>query len=136
MSMSQADIELVRKVYAAWNEGGVDAMSGYWVEGDDWEFNNDPSAPERHFHGRVAVLRTLSDWRAALGPMKVRIEEAIDVGDGLIVLIVQVHGEGAESGVVLDSPMAHLLHVDGGLLRRMDVYFHREEGLRAAGLEP
>jgi ketosteroid isomerase-like protein len=134
--MSRGDVERMRDLYAAWNEGGVEAMSEYWVGDDDWEFNNDPSAPERHFRGREAVQQNLRDWRAALGPMRVAIEEEIDAGDGRVVLIVRVHGEGAESGVALDVRMAHLLQLDGGRLRRMDVYFHPEEGLRAAGLEP
>ena len=68
--MSQENVELVRRAYEAWNEGGAEATQEFWA--DDVEWHDPPNLPDsRVVRGRTAVAGYLTDQVSVVGDMKV-----------------------------------------------------------------
>jgi ketosteroid isomerase-like protein len=42
--MSQKNVEIVRRYYSAWNEGGIDAARAFWSEEIEW--HDAPDMPD------------------------------------------------------------------------------------------
>ncbi len=49
MAMSQENVEIVRRGFEAWNEGGSELAKEFWAE--DIEFHDPPNLPTRPWCG-------------------------------------------------------------------------------------
>ena len=62
-------MELVRRVYDAWNERGPESIEQFWAE--DAEFHDPPNFPDsRVVRGRDAIAAYQTDQVRVLGDMK------------------------------------------------------------------
>ena len=58
--MSEENVEIVRRAYEAWNQGGAESAKRFWAE--DYEFHDPPDFPDpRVVRGRDAVAAHLKD---------------------------------------------------------------------------
>jgi ketosteroid isomerase-like protein len=90
--MSDENVELVRRVDEAWNEGGPEALKQFLAE--DFELHDPPNLPDsRVVRGRDAAAAYLTDQLKVLGDMKVTI---VDVrarrGTVVVRMEVTIHG--------------------------------------------
>jgi ketosteroid isomerase-like protein len=119
--MSEENVEIVRRAYEAWNQGGAESAKRFWAE--DYEFHDPPNFPDRRVvRGRDAVADHLKDQTSVLGDLK--------------VTIVDVRGtaHGAESGVDVPAEATHVFEVAAGRLQCARMFLTWEEALEAAGL--
>ncbi len=129
---TEADLEVVRDIYAAWNEGNVDRMIEFWVSDDDWHWEDPPHFPDaRTIRGREEVKAHLRELMRLLGEMEVEVSDMEAVGDE-IVADVNVSFEGAQSGIHMEVPTYAVILFDGGRIRRYRVFGEREDALQAA----
>ena len=113
--MSAEDVEIVREVLAAWNEGDLDAMLRRLS--DDWEWHTAQLFPgvDRVYRGRDGFVRFWETFREPWETIRLRVERLEDLGDGVLALIT-FHGRGKDSGVEGTTEYANVLTLRDGLI--------------------
>ena len=125
--MSQENVELVRRIYDAWNrkESTRDLIAA------DVEYVNPSYAVEpgvRHGRESFAVVRdTYEDF-------KIKVERIIDAGDETVVL-AHYTASGPISGVPVAGEHGYVWTVRAELAVRFQWFQSHREALEAAGLE-
>ena len=132
--MSQEDADRIRRAYEVWNESGPAAVTeGFWAE--DAVYREGPGWPDAGvFKGRAAALARMQALIDLAGPIKVRLDELIDVGDGRFVACTRMVGESAASDPPYTQSFAVVQRLRDGLIIEADYYLDRAPALEAVGL--
>ena len=132
--MSRENVEVVRRVYEAWNEGDFPAFFGAM----------DPEIelvlPESGMNagtrrGRRGMRQLMESYVESFEDFQVEPEEFFEAGDQ-VVAFVRNSGRGRASGIETANRPAHLLTLRGGKILRLEVFPERERhaALEAVGL--
>ena len=132
--MSKEDADRLRRAYEVWNESGPAAVTEqFWAE--DAIYREGPGWPDAGvFRGRAAALARMQTLIDAMGPIKVRLDELIDVGDGRFVACTRMVGESAASDPPYTQSFAVVQRLRDGLVIEADYYLDRAQALEAVGL--
>jgi len=130
--MSEADAERIRRAYEVWNESGPAAVTDqFWAQ--DAVYREGPGWPDAGvYRGRAAALERMRSLIELVGPIEVRLDELIDVGDGRLIACTSMVGEGADAPYTQSFAVLHRLR--DGLIVEADYYLDRAQALEAAGL--
>jgi ketosteroid isomerase-like protein len=130
--MSQEKVELVRRYYAAWNVGGLDAVRGFWS--DDFQWHDAPGMPDGAvYEGPDAVAEHFGELNETLGLMKVNVEALASAGDEVFVRL-RVHIDAPLGGIGIDGRIYESVQVREGKLSRIRLYLDESDARHAAGL--
>jgi ketosteroid isomerase-like protein len=133
--MSQENVDLVRRTFAAMLGGDYEAARNGFHEDAVWHNTGAFPGPQRCV-GREAIVdfwKTLMEsFDTSAGDQE--IEQATG-GNGVVVLGLHAVGRGVGSGAPIDVRWAAAVQVLNGLISRVDVYGNWERALRALGLE-
>jgi ketosteroid isomerase-like protein len=128
--MSQANIDLIRNIYADFGRGDIAAVLAAMSPEMEWnEAENYTYADGNPYRGHDAIVggvfaRLGGDWDGfAAVP-----EEYLDAGDTIVVL-GRYRGRYKATGQAIDAQMAHVWRVDGGRVTRFE---QRVDTLQAA----
>ena len=132
--MSQANVDLIRGIYAAFAVGDVPAVLGAMSEDMVWnEAENFPYADGNPYRGHDAILggvfaRLGAEWDgfAALP------EEFLDAGDTIVVL-GRYRGSHKATGRSLDAQLAHVWRLKDGKAVAFQQYTDTLQAARATG---
>jgi len=135
--MSQGNVEIVRRLYRAWERGDFSAHADLFapdvrsarVMGPEW----DGAGLAGEWHGRDGLAENVRLWINAWDDLRVQPEEFIDVGDKVVVLTRQT-AIAKTSGIPLDREFADLWELRDGTVVELRFYFNRADALEAAGL--
>jgi ketosteroid isomerase-like protein len=124
--MSQENVELVRRIYDAWNreESARDFIAA------DLEYVNPSYAVEpgtRHGRRSLALVRDTYD------DFEIKIDRIIDAGDETVVL-ARYTASGPVSGVPVAGEHGYVWTVRDGLAVRFQWFQSHREALEAAGI--
>ena len=131
--MGSGNLEFVRSIYAAWERG--DYSSTEWAH-PDIEFVLADGPDPCSWRGRAGMAE---GWRAFLGnwgDYRFEVEEYRALDAERILVLLRVSGRGRTSGLELGqvgAEGANLLHVRGGKVVRLALYFDRERALADLG---
>jgi ketosteroid isomerase-like protein len=128
--MSQENVELVRRAYEVFNEGGPEAVISAGIWSPEIVFDLSPSdIPGLGvYRGHDEVRAFFEDWFGAFPfeECEVEIDELVDHGDQVIAVHRQ-RGLGAHSGVAAELEQGIILTLrDGEVLRGRDLRRPRE----------
>jgi ketosteroid isomerase-like protein len=129
-------VEFVQRAYAAFNEGGVEAViRDYWSPEIVWNVSPMAIPGLGLYRGYDEARSFFDDWFGAFpfDEWEAEVEEFIDAGDRVVAIVTQ-RGRGRGSGVTAKLEMGQVVTVRDGLIVRIDVYREREEALEVAGL--
>jgi ketosteroid isomerase-like protein len=130
--VSQAAIDFVQSAYQWGNTEGWKAR-GWWHE--DGVYVNSREDPDHATHVGIDAIEALfASWVQAYPDLNVTPLEARANGER-VFLWVRYRGQGASSGMPMDMELAHVLTLKDGLIKRLEEYTDRSEGLAAAGLQ-
>jgi ketosteroid isomerase-like protein len=131
--VSEANVERIKEVEAAFNRGDLDAMVGYLAPDAEWELSeNNPAA--RTLHGREEILAYLEDWRDTVRGLFYRGTRYIDAGNA-VVQVGTMTGRAGEDGPELTVSIAFVTHFsDDGVPVRTEEYLDVEQAFEAAGV--
>ena len=133
--MSQANVETVQRMNAAFNRRDRDAVLAYYhpdVELRDLQ--HAPDAPER-LVGIDAIRAYWAQWDDAFDDFTAEIEESLDAGT-YVVTATRWRGTGKDSGLQIDLRAVELFEfADGKIARLTSGYSTKDEALEAVGLE-
>ena len=132
--MSQEDAATIQRAYAVWNESGPAAVvEQFWAE--DAVYREGPGWPDAGvYRGRAAALDRMQSLVELVGPIKVGIDDLIDLGDGRLVACVRIVGRDAASATPYTQAFAVVHRLREGLVVESDYYLDRAAAFEAVGL--
>jgi uncharacterized protein len=131
--MSQENVEVVREMWKAYGDRGIDAALDYLAE--DCVSEDFPELPDRTtYEGRKGFLDRYRQFADTWGDFVIEPVEFMDVGNGVVVAVCEMRGSGKGSGVPMDAPAAFVYEVRDGNIVRDRPFTSRGEALEAAGL--
>src|SRR5947208_13541312 len=133
--MSQENVEVVRRIDAAFNRGDRDAVFAYYHPEVEWrDLQHAPDAPER-LRGVDAVGAYLDQWEDAFDDVTAEIEEYTDAG-ACVLTATHWRAKGKDSGLEIDLHTVDVVEfADSKIVRITIGYADRDQALKAVGLE-
>lgn len=130
--MSEENVEVVRKGWKAFLDGGVDATLVYYAENCVCE--DFPELPDHAtYEGREGVRRRNHQFIESWDDLTFDPVEFLDAGDQVVVVAL-LHGHGKGSSTPMDGVAAFVYEVRNGKIARDRAFRSRAEALQAAGL--
>jgi ketosteroid isomerase-like protein len=131
--VSRENLEIIRSGYEAFASGRIpfEALDPEIEWRGPHEF---PDLAEPR-HGHDGVREYMAKLDEAFDDYRMVAEEFVDVDDDRILVFAREGGRGKGSGLaVRTNPTAHLYTLRDGKAIRMESFWERSDGLRAAGL--
>jgi ketosteroid isomerase-like protein len=130
--MSEENADTIRRAYHVWNESGPAAVTEeFWAE--DAVYREGPGWPDAGvYRGRAAALERMQSLIDLLGPIEVRLDDLIEVGDGRFVACTLIVGDSEEEAPYTRS-FAVVHQLRDGLIVEADYYLDRGQALNAVG---
>jgi ketosteroid isomerase-like protein len=128
------DAATVRRAFEVWNESGPEAViDRFWAE--DAVYREGPGWPNAGvFRGRAAALERIQSLVELAGPLRVRLDELIELDDGRLLACVRLVGPNAASLAPYTDSFAVVQRLREGLVVEADYYLDRAAALEAVGL--
>jgi ketosteroid isomerase-like protein len=125
----EEDVERLRRGYAAFNEGGLEAILDWLAP--EIEVSDRQSVPDRTTHvGLVGIVALFESNLEVFDQMNFEPEEFIDVGEQILVVLRQrVRGRG--SGVEVEGRVAHLWTMRDGTPVNLKIFGDKKKALEA-----
>ena len=131
--MSQENVEIVRRAWQAFVEGGVEATLDFWTE--DAVFEEFPEMPESAVYvGREHLSEAVEHFTEMWRDLAFEPVEFIDAGQNLVIVVVAYRGRGVASGAPLDAVATWLYEMRDGRVCRARAFTTKQQALEAAGL--
>ena len=125
--MSRENVEVMRRVFEAYAEGGVEAATAFFAPDIVWN-----PADEVPQHGPDGVIAYMERWEGEWQELQTIPEEFVDAGDSVLVTM-HFSGRGRASGIEVDARTYEVYKLREGKITRMDEFTDRAEALEAAG---
>jgi ketosteroid isomerase-like protein len=120
--MSSANVEIVRRAYAAWNAGDYEDAAAMMAPEVEWRLpQNLPDADT--WSGASAVRDGLERFLGSWEEFRVEVQELIDEGERVVAL-VRFHGRAALTGLTLTgvSVDTQVWTLRDGMVVRLEMY--------------
>jgi ketosteroid isomerase-like protein len=131
--VSRENVEIVRRVVAAFAAGDQGTISALVSPEIEWDFSNAVTWPEdRVYRGFEGVAEFFARWTAEWEDYRFDVEEVIDAGEKAVVFI-RDEGRGKSSGVKLDRQHGEVWTISEGKVARIELFDSKAEALAAVG---
>jgi ketosteroid isomerase-like protein len=130
--MSRERVEVVRRLFEAWNRDDADALVSA-CHPDVTITTRTSRIQGEPYRGHAGVRRWLAEAQESFEYMEPSYDELREVGERVLAF-GRVRTKGKESGVKLDDRLAWVCGFRDGKLFRMAVFEDPGEALEAAGL--
>ena len=121
----------------------LQGILGEWSRGEFW--NAEPYADDvvfvvsgpdaAEYHGIDGLTAAWRDFLSAWNDFRIETERVVPGDDGAYALLIRLQARGKGSGVDIDAEVANVVNVRDGRVVRLDMFWDREKGLRAAGVQ-
>jgi len=128
--MSQENVEIVRRAWEAFARN--DNVALFPVYHPEVEIHG--GFTNQVYRGLNGAQEWADEWLAAFDQYRSEVEEWIDAGDDVIV-VVRSWGRGKRSAVEVEARASHVWTLREGRLWRLRTYETKDEALKAVGLE-
>jgi ketosteroid isomerase-like protein len=127
--VSEENVALVHRIYEAFNDRDVSAIPDLFDERVEIRLN----VVMGPYRGRDGIGRYLADLMEDFPDLRVTVEETVDAGDQVVVVLSE-QGKGRSSHVPVTVLQAHVWTVRDGKAVRGDAYRSRAGALAAVSL--
>ena len=132
--MSQENVEIVREAVEAFNDGNFEAAIDRLDPNVEWQ-PPDVFPDAGPYRGPEGVREFFATWLETFHGLRLHLERCVPAGDQQVLAAMRVSGEGAESGVWVESPVFfQLFEFRDGLVIRARMFSAESDALEAAGL--
>ena len=135
--MSQENVEIVRRIYAAVSEGDAPTVLATYDPEVEWDFSRSPFATvfnRRIYRGHEGMRDLARErHREAWEDIADDLDELIDAGEH-VICVVTSRGRGRLSGAEVGRKHAAVWTIRDGKVTRVVWFATREDALKAAGL--
>jgi ketosteroid isomerase-like protein len=132
--MSSASLELVRSIYAAWEQG--DFSSAEWADRDIEYVVVDGPEPGR-WRGLEAMAEGWRSWLRGWTDFRAEPDDFLFLEGDRILALVRNSAIGRTSGLELEQrSVANLFELRDGKVVRLVIYLERQHAFAELGLAP
>ncbi len=131
--MSQENVEIIRKTYEAFAQGGMDAVLGRLHPKVELYPAPDFPGPEV-YRGHEGFVAWLEQFGETFEDFRIEPDEFTSVGDQVLVP-VRIGGRGKGSGADVEMRRFQVWTLRDGKVVRVDAYQAKAEALEAVGLQ-
>jgi ketosteroid isomerase-like protein len=131
--MSHENVEIVLAAVDAANRGDYGAAFKDAAPNFEWDSSRAIGLDNRGIFSLAAAQRMFAEMRALFESSWIEIDEAIPVGDHVVVPHT-THARGRD-GIEVKARTTWLFTIRDGKIERVCLYQERQEALEAAGLE-
>jgi ketosteroid isomerase-like protein len=131
--MSQENVEIVRRGFEAFAQGGPEAMVDFWDPAIELWLPSGLIQASGTYRGHAAVLDWMREWAEAWEEIHYTAEEFTEAGD-MVLVGVLYDGRGKGSGVRIEGRFWYLFKLRDGKLLSWRLYPERAQALKAVGL--
>ncbi len=127
--MSQENVEAMRRAYEQFVATGEIRAHPDLV----WDVSKLGWPGQQIYFGLEGANQVSAEWADAWDDWEVEVEDYIDAGERVVVIVNQ-RGRSKATGVPVDMRFAQVWSLRDGLAFRMQMYASVDEALEAAGL--
>ncbi len=129
--MAAENVEIVRRVFDAFNRGDFETALDLLDE--DVEWGGPPDVPDETgpYRGHDGVVAGFRNFMKVWERLDVELVEVIDAGDR-VVAVNRWHGRSRGHGVDVDLHVSQVLELRDGKVTRVRQFRERDEALAAA----
>jgi ketosteroid isomerase-like protein len=131
--MSQGNAGWVRQVAQAWERGDVERMKALFRRHLSADFELHPLYLDRVYKGYEGMQELWADISQTWEDYRLRTEEVVELGEHVLVL-GQITGRGAGSGVPIDQGLALLCAFEGERAVWAKAFTSKRDAIEAAAL--
>jgi ketosteroid isomerase-like protein len=113
MSSSQSDLQLVERLFAAFETGNIEAVIELISDDFLLVVPRSMSAEPDTYEGREGARRYMKAFEGAVDHVRLRAEE-LHAEEGCVLALVHVTGRGATSGLPIEMEAASVIRVRDG----------------------
>ncbi len=125
--------EVVRLQFAAFGEGGVEAMAEFWHPDIEWRAVEGAADDVGLIRGHAALRRYYQDWVDSLEDLRSTVDEVLAEADERVAVAVRNSGRGRASGVQTEGRYYVACTVSDGLIASGREYETPEQAIEAVG---
>ena len=130
--MSEENVELTKRAYAAFATGGVEATLPYFAP--DAVFHPFPEWPgDTEYRGHEGFRALFAEWTESFDGFEMPVHEFREVGERVLTL-GETAGRIKASGVPIRQPLGVVLNFRDGMIGGFVSFLTWREALEAAGL--
>jgi ketosteroid isomerase-like protein len=129
--MSDANIEVLKRMYEAFNRGDIVTALSAIDSQIEWRVTAEASPSPKTYHGHSGVRSALSSLLEVWSDYRNEPLEFI-AADDCVVVRLRSQATGKASGAEVSGEVAHLWEIRNGKAVRFEAYLDPEEALRAA----
>ena len=129
-AMSQENVEIVRRAFAAYDKGNMSEMLELMAD-DMTTHRMDPDGAT--YHGQEGFFKATADWTEDFEDWSASPEKFVDAGDHVLVRVHQT-ARGATSGVPVESHFWFVFTLRAGKIARLSFHVTEADAREAAGL--
>jgi len=129
--MASQDVELLRRMYDAWNADDFEAARPYMHPDIVWRTSGRFPGFEPVYHGPEGVREFWRAFMEAWEQMRIEIGRIVEES-GQVVIGVHFDAIGRESGARVELPFAHLWRVEDGKIVAYSAHPTFDEALAIA----
>jgi ketosteroid isomerase-like protein len=131
--MSRADVDFLREGYEALARGDMETFTTLSREHLEPDFEFHHVWDGRVFRGFEGTMKWLSDTRETWKDYSQEVEEIIELGDDVVV-VLRISARGGGSGVPVAQELAVVWKFQDGRAIQARSFTSREDALEAAGV--
>ena len=131
--MSQANVEIVRRVFEQWASGDLSA-AGF---GPDIEYSRigaETPDMEGRWLGLDELFTAMREYLRAFSDLRIEAERIIYLSGDRVLVLSRQTARGKQSGVPIEHELGDLFTLRDGKIVLFHSYWDRAEALEAAGL--
>jgi ketosteroid isomerase-like protein len=132
--MSQANVEIARRVIDAFNRRDVDAIFECVNQDVEWLPAMPVTIGGGVLRGREGIESYIREVNDTWDEYRVVAQDFRDLGGDQVLVLSRVEGRGTGSGGLVDAAMGQIFDFRDGKIARVRTYLDHGEALRAAGL--
>jgi ketosteroid isomerase-like protein len=132
--MPPKNVEVVRRQFEAFQDGGLDAVAKYWHPEIEWRAVEGAADDVGLIRGEPGLRRYYQDWIDAMDPLRAEVEEVLFDDGEQVAAVIRNSGRGRASGVLTEGRYFVACTVRDGRIVSGREYDTREQALAAVGL--
>jgi ketosteroid isomerase-like protein len=132
--MSQENVEIVRAAFAAFEDGGMEAVLRFCDESIEITQPAQLPGVNPRQYGHAGVRESFGIWPEQWADFRVEIVRTAEVNERVLVTTIQ-RGRGKSSGVEVETQFAFLFTLRDGKIVEWRIFMTEGDALNAVGLE-
>ena len=132
--MSQETVEVVRRAFAAYEDGGIEVAMPLFAPDVAWYFDADELVDDLAYRGRDGLRAAYDVWVSGLEDFGWDVHEIRELGDRVLVT-ADITGVARETGVVARLATNLLVEVRGDVIAEVHTFTDLERAVEAAERE-